>query len=1208
VITTRALLSLVLLGVWVDEAGASERPRDHDAWLRVAAAPRAADGPVVVASHEPGRGAPALLWAPGAAAPGLGPEAAARALLDRHRASYGVSREALAGLRLRFVHDTGRGGIVVGLRQTVAGVEVFHGDVKVLLARDLRPIGISGTPHPAAHAAAVRAPAGDEAAAVAAALGDRHGVGDRARVRAVEARGGWRRYELAGDARMVEPARVKPVYFPIGEALVPATLVELQTRDARGHSVFQYVIGDDGRVLYRHDATAFEAHAYRVWADEGGDHRPADGPLVDYTPHPRGVPDVGPTEAAPSVLITTEGFHSLGDPWLAPGAGETRGNNVDAYVDWRDPSGLKAEDGEFRGAVSSPGVFDWTYDVGEEPLATPEQSMAALVQLFYVNNWMHDWWYDSGFDEQAGNAQADNYGRGGQDGDVLLAEGQDAALEGTRNNANMSTPMDGGSPRMQMYLWTGLYTEAKLTLDTAGLEFTGGLAKFGPKSYGVKGTLVRFEDGAGASPTDGCEAPIVDMQGKIAVVDRGDCTFETKVTFAGQAGALGVVIIDNVEADAPIEPGNDNDLEDPPVPTLAVTQADGATVLAAMEKEEQFVHMTGWSSVERDGTVDNMIIAHEWGHYLHHRLTDCGNLACGAMSEGWADFNALMMALREGDDLDGVYAGTTYANFDTAGYYGIRRVPYSVNLRRNALTFRHISDGEPLPTIHPIMDNGLANSESHNAGEVWATMMWEVYVALHKAHAGELGFAEVHRRMGDYVVAGMMLAPPDPTFTEQRDALLMAAAGAPDDFMTIARAFARRGAGSCALSPERGSSTLVGVVEDFEIGASGVLLAASVAEQDGCDKDGVIDPGETGRVTVEVYNGGVAPLAAGAVVEVVDPDPGLVFPQGPSVALPELAPLGRATVTIDVALAEAAGAARAVALRVRLDGEGACAGAGERALRVQTSADVAPASSNRDDVEAEPSAWTPSGGGSSAIWTRAAGDGGYSWRGGAVGHTSDVSLVSPKLEVGDEPLVIAFDHAYSFELTDGTAYDGAVIEVSSDDGATWVDVAELGAEPGYGGKIASGGNALNGRDALIGASPGFPARARVELDLGTALAGKTALLRFRIGTDGGVGGPGWDIDDIAVTGITNTPFPTWVDDPGCDEGGSSGMTGDSEDVDGSDGTSSYMSDDDGCGCASGGSGAAGVWLLLGLRRRRRARGGGDDGFACGGAGGHARRP
>jgi len=76
----------------------------------------------------------------------------------------------------------------------------------------------------------------------------------------------------------------------------------IQARRSGGDvEVFQYVIADDdGRVLYRRDATAYEAFKYRVWADEGGDHRPADGPLNDFTPHPTGVPGEGPTGPAPA--------------------------------------------------------------------------------------------------------------------------------------------------------------------------------------------------------------------------------------------------------------------------------------------------------------------------------------------------------------------------------------------------------------------------------------------------------------------------------------------------------------------------------------------------------------------------------------------------------------------------------------------------------------------------------------------------------------------------------------------------------------------------------------------------------------------------------------------------------------------------------------------------------------------------------------------
>jgi hypothetical protein len=67
--------------------------------------------------------------------------------------------------------------------------------------------------------------------------------------------------------------------------------------------------------------------------------------------------------------------------------------------------------------------------------------------------------------------------------------------------------------------------------------------------------------------------------------------------------------------------------------------------------------------------------------------------------------------------------------------------------------------------------------------------------------------------------------------------------------------------------------------------------------------------------------------------------------------------------------------------------------------------------------------------------------------------------------------------------------------------------------------------------AYSAASPGFPARTPVTLNFGTRFAGQSVLLRFRIGTDTSVAGTGWNIDDIEVTGITNTPFPALVPEP-----------------------------------------------------------------------------
>jgi hypothetical protein len=46
--------------------------------------------------------------------------------------------------------------------------------------------------------------------------------------------------------------------------------------------------------------------------------------------------------------------------------------------------------------------------------------------------------------------------------------------------------------------------------------------------------------------------------------------------------------------------------------------------------------------------------------------------------------------------------------------------------------------------------------------------------------------------------------------------------------------------------------------------------------------------------------------------------------------------------------------------------------------------------------------------------------------------------------------------------------------------------------------------------------------------VGTAFANQYVRIRFRVGASSFVGAPGWDIDNITVTGLTNTPFTTLV--------------------------------------------------------------------------------
>ncbi len=118
----------------------------------------------------------------------------------------------------------------------------------------------------------------------------------------------------------------------------------------------------------------------------------------------------------------------------------TRGNNCHAYEDGNNP-GFSPDGG---GGLTFDFPINTTYTMGVD-----ESEPAAITNLFYWTNIIHDLIYQYGFTEAAGNFQVNNYGRGGVGNDDVMAEAQDGS--GTCN-ANFATPIEGNRPRMQMYV------------------------------------------------------------------------------------------------------------------------------------------------------------------------------------------------------------------------------------------------------------------------------------------------------------------------------------------------------------------------------------------------------------------------------------------------------------------------------------------------------------------------------------------------------------------------------------------------------------------------------------------------------------------------------------------------------------------------------------------------------------------------------------
>jgi hypothetical protein len=144
----------------------------------------------------------------------------------------------------------------------------------------------------------------------------------------------------------------------------------------------------------------------------------------------------------------------------------------------------------------------------------------------------------------------------------------------------------------------------------------------------------------------------------------------------------------------------------------------------------------------------------------------------------------------------------------------------------------------------------------------------------------------------------------------------------------------------------------------------------------------------------------------------------------------------------------------------------------------------------------------------------------HSWFTSDGGAVKDASLVSPPLFVSAGS-VLTFRHRYVLESN----YDGAVLEISTDDGDTWTDIGQS-----YNGSLDPRGPAFGspfapGKAFWTGNSNGFVLQTvnlgAMNSALGQPLyAGKTVRIRWRIGTDNANSiAPfiGWWVDDIRLT-------------------------------------------------------------------------------------------
>jgi hypothetical protein len=379
----------------------------------------------------------------------LGPDAptAGKAFIERNLELLQLSREDIVELPLARNFVTKHNGVThLTYQQRVNGVDVFQGEIAINLDKDRRVLNVGGEPMPNVHQSVnAREPllTAEEAIARAA--------------------------ESAGVTKARASRTDGKVYFPLalGELRLAWQVI---VEDAATPNAYQTVVDAvDGRILWRKNLTLYQAHGL-VYPDEGPNPNIPTGTSTGLVPRQ-------------DVPFDATGFFGAGDShfdwWNGSGQPDrntTRSNNVGAKQD-RDGT-----DDDTVGYFTTTGEnFNPPLDLTLDP---SNSTNAAITNLFFWNNRMHDFFYGLGFDESAGNFQVSNFGLGGLGGDPVQAEAQDARdvpppKGPSLCNSNMNTQADGISPRMQIYQCNppGLAVERDGDLDNPVMahEYTHGV-------------------------------------------------------------------------------------------------------------------------------------------------------------------------------------------------------------------------------------------------------------------------------------------------------------------------------------------------------------------------------------------------------------------------------------------------------------------------------------------------------------------------------------------------------------------------------------------------------------------------------------------------------------------------------------------------------------------------------------------------------------
>lgn len=643
-------------------------------------------------------------------------------------------------------------------------------------------------------------------------------------------------YKLIADGVAVDNPTADQVanfayYYQKDGKLVPARLFFID--DSKNNAFWQVMVNlENNEVLEKHNMVIscnFHDDAYAASEDGGHVHNhflPAFVQNQINTAHKAATavasasynvfpfPIEAPTFGSRSVLTDPWDLGASPLGWHDTGSANytyTRGNNVWAYFDnagTNTPPNTDITDG---GSAMN---FNFPYAEGQD-ISAYDNKHAAITNLFYSNNMVHDVFYRFGFTESSKNFQTNNFDKGGRGNDAVRAEGYDGSGYNNANfNAGYETESTVAAPRMQMYLWKSgtLGLKQKLFYNSPEEAVTrpgvaAGAGNFGKVLFSIPTT----GDVAIPNVANGCSTITAgSLTGKIALLNyspgsAGECSNIVKVKNAQAAGAKGA-IIHRANSNTAIDMnGTDQTVV---IPSIMIGKDEGDYIISLLNSGKTVnVDLKDMGNGYKNSSFDNGVIVHEYGHGISNRLTG-NSMGCLSnseqMGEGWSDFFALMMTNKPEYTAATARSIATYSAGQQPTGLGIRGKKYSPDFAVNNWTY-----------------NSIAGAQSpHDVGQVWATMLWD----LHWKLAEKYGYASDivanpnsgSAKVVQLVVDGLKLQPCSPDFVSGRNAIIQAdlATGGADECL-IWNVFAKRGLG---LNANAGSNNSVAdQTEDYNV-------------------------------------------------------------------------------------------------------------------------------------------------------------------------------------------------------------------------------------------------------------------------------------------------------------------------------------------------------------------------------------------------------